>query len=242
MSKKSTARLPDPAGILLIDKPVGLTSHDVVDRVRKAFGYRKVGHAGSLDPLATGVLVLLVGKATRAQDRFLNDDKVYRGTVRLGSATTTQDAGGEVTERHEGPLGVSRERLQEVMQGFVGEIDQTPPMVSAVKHKGKPLYKYARKGVEIERKPRKIKIYELKLLGFDGETIELEVACSKGTYVRTLAHDIGQKLGCHGHLSSLRRVRSGPFAEEDLHTLEKVLGSRREEVLYMLRLVSEVSG
>lgn len=238
MSRASPARAFDPSGVLIVDKPVGMTSHDVVQKLRRAFGWRKVGHAGTLDPLASGVLVILVGKATRAQQRFLNDDKEYRGTMLLGVETDTHDADGEVVARHEGPCGISREALERVFAEFRGEIRQIPPMVSAVKHKGKPLYKYARKGQEIAREPRPIRILKLEVLGLDNDRVEFEVCCSKGTYVRTLAHDIGRKLGCGAHLRTLRRVRSGPFTEADARGLEEILSMRREEVFFALQPVS----
>jgi tRNA pseudouridine55 synthase len=211
-----------------------MTSHDVVDALRRAFGWKKVGHAGTLDPLATGVLVILVGPATRAQQRFLNDDKEYEGRFAFGAETTTHDAEGEVVRRCEGPAGVTRERLEAALGAFRGEIRQLPPMVSAVKHKGKPLYKYARKGQEIEREERPVRIDRLEVLALEGDEADVAVRCSKGTYVRTLAHDIGRALGCGAYLKALRRTRSGPFAVADARRLDEVLGLRREEVFYLL--------
>jgi tRNA pseudouridine55 synthase len=229
----------DPSGVLVIDKPAGLTSHDVVDRLRRRFGWKKVGHAGTLDPLATGILVILVGKATRAQQRFLNDDKAYRGIIAFGAETTTHDAQGEVVARHEGPLAVTPEALEAALAAFRGEVKQLPPMVSAVKHKGKPLYKYARRGEKVEREERTIRIHRLELLNLAGEEAEIAVECSKGTYVRTLAHDIGQKLGCGAYLKTLRRIRSGTFREEDARPLDEVLDLRPEEVFYLLKPVAD---
>jgi tRNA pseudouridine55 synthase len=234
----------DPAGILLVDKPAGMTSHDVVDRVRRRFGYRKVGHAGTLDPMATGVLVLLIGNATRAQGRFLEHDKTYVGTLRLGSATTTHDREGEVTDEAPVPAALDRAALEAALARFIGPIEQVPPMVSAVKHRGRPLYKYARQGIEVAREARRVTIHALALLDFDPARAEarFEVRCSKGTYVRTLAHDLGRALGTFAHLTELRRTRSGPFGESDCMRLDALLESRAEEVPYLLKLVSEVAG
>jgi tRNA pseudouridine55 synthase len=228
----------DPSGVLVVDKPGGITSHDVVDRLRRAFGWSKVGHAGTLDPLATGVLILLVGQATRSQDRFLNDDKEYRGRIKLGIETSSHDAEGQVVARAEGPVAIPRERLEAVIAGFRGEQRQLPPMVSAVKHKGKPLYKYARKGQEIEREPRAIRIDRLEILEHTGDEVEIDVRCSKGTYVRTLAHDIGRALGCGGHLVTLRRTRSGPFRVEDAIALDALLARGRDGAFQALIPVS----
>ncbi len=232
-------RALDPSGLLVVDKPAGLTSHDVVDRVRAAFDWKKVGHAGTLDPLATGILVLLVGKATKSQATLLNKDKEYRGTLKLGAATTTHDAEGEVVRRVEGPLGITSARLEEAMGAFRGEIRQLPPMVSAVKHKGKPLYKYARKGVEVPREERAVTVHRLDLLELREAEGEADILCvvSKGTYVRTLVHDLGERLGCGAYLLRLRRTRLGPFGEEDARPLDGLLKLGREEAFYLLRPV-----
>jgi tRNA pseudouridine55 synthase len=217
-----------------------MTSHDVVDRLRDTFGWRKVGHAGTLDPLATGVLVMLIGKATKSQQRFLTDDKAYRFRMRLGLETTTHDIEGEVVREHDGPVAVTREELERALEGFRGEVEQIPPMVSAIKHKGKPLYKYARKGVDVKREPRRITISAIALLSFDGHEAEVELTCSKGTYVRTIAHDLGRVLGTGACLTELRRTRSGCFAEEGLHALDSVCELTPNEVFYLLKTVSEV--
>jgi len=231
----------DPTGILIIDKPQGITSHDVVDRLRRKFGWKKVGHAGTLDPLATGVLILLVGNATRAQDRFLNDDKEYRGRMKFGVETTTHDAEGEiVAQAAGGPVALERARLEEALRSFLGDQRQVPPMVSAVKHKGKPLYKYARKGQEIEREARPIRIFRLDLLALEGDEAEFEVHCSKGTYVRTIAHDVGRLLGCGAHLKSLRRTRSGPFAANEALSLDTVLAFTPGEAFERLIPLSRI--
>lgn len=210
---------PDPAGILLVDKPQGMTSHDVIDRLRQHFGWSKVGHAGTLDPLATGVLIVLVGAATKTQRHFLNDDKAYRFTLQFGLETTTQDIDGEVLCEAE-RVDVTEADLLGALEPFRGDIEQLPPMVSAIKHKGKPLYSYARKGIEVEREPRAVTIHQLKLVRFEGIVAEFEVICSKGTYVRTLAHDIGQSLGVGACVTALRRTGSGPFGEDGLVALE----------------------
>jgi tRNA pseudouridine55 synthase len=240
--RPSPAHALDPSGILIIDKPAGMTSHDVVDELRRAFGWRKVGHAGTLDPLATGVLVILVGQATRAQARFLNDDKEYQGRIVFGAETSSHDAEGEVVARCEGPHGVTREALEAALAHFRGEIRQLPPMVSAVKHKGKPLYKYARKGEEVAREERPVTIHRLDLVSFEGDEAEIVVRCSKGTYVRTLAHDIGKRLGPGAYLKTLRRTRSGAFAVADARALPDVLGLRREEAFYLLLPAPEAAG
>jgi len=230
----------DPAGVLVVDKPGGMTSHDIVDAVRRRFGWEKVGHAGTLDPLATGVLILLVGNATRDQDKFLNDDKEYRGRMRLGVETDSHDAQGKETARHEGEIDASPARIEEACAAFRGEIKQMPPMVSAVKHKGKPLYKYARKGEEIAREARPVVIRRLDVLAIEGLDVDFDVRCSKGTYVRTLAHDIGRKLGCGAHLTALRRTRSGAIRDADAVTLDALLACTPGEAVERLRSVSSM--
>lgn len=206
-------------GILVIDKPRGLTSHDVVRRVRRALGTRRVGHTGTLDPLATGVLPVAVGEGTRLVQFLLEGDKEYRATLRLGEITDTQDATGKVLESHPVPaLGMAA--VIAAAAGLTGEIRQIPPMYSALKKDGVPLYRLARQGLEVERQARAVTVYRLGLERCQPPEIELTVACSKGTYVRTLAHDLGLELGCGAHLTALRRTRSGPFAEADCLTLE----------------------
>lgn len=198
-----------PEGLLLIDKVKDVTSHDVVDMVRRALGVRKVGHAGTLDPLATGLLILGVGRATRLL-RFLSDlPKTYRGRALLGVETTTLDADGDVTR--ESPVTVSEARVRDAMRAMVGHSMQTPPAFSAVKVGGRKLYEAARKGERLEAAPRPIRVDRFDLLGFDGRNADFEVSCSSGTYVRVLAADVGEGLGCGAHLSALRRLRIGPF-------------------------------
>lgn len=195
-------------GILLIDKPPGCTSHDVVDHVRRKLGLKRVGHAGTLDPLATGLLVLLVGKATSASQYLINLNKIYEASIYLGKTTDTFDADGTIV--NESPIpDLSESAILQTLQAFKGEQYQTPPMFSAKKIGGIPLYKMARAGKTVEREPKLIHISDIQLLEFQSPIIRCVVKCSKGTYIRTLAHDIGQKLGCGAHLSQLRRVGSG---------------------------------
>ena len=209
-------------GIIIIDKPAGWTSMDVCAKLRGMFHEKRVGHAGTLDPMATGVLPVFIGRATRAVEFAADSDKEYIAGLRLGVITNTQDTTGEILE--ERPVEVSGERLRRVLERFTGDIEQIPPMYSAVKINGKKLYELARKGREVERKPRPVTIRALELLGWPeaGEDFTLRVVCSKGTYVRTLCHDIGQALGCGGCMSALRRVKAAGFTEADSVTLEAV--------------------
>ncbi|MDH4320508.1 MAG: tRNA pseudouridine(55) synthase TruB [Desulfobulbaceae bacterium] len=200
------------AGVFLIDKPVGPTSFQIVRQVRKALGIKKVGHAGTLDPFASGLLILCAGRpATRIIDQLMGGDKTYEATLRLGIETDTQDLEGEVVA--EQPVReLSRAEVEACLAGFVGEGVQTPPRYSALKHKGKPLYYYARKGIEVVKPPRPIIIRELLLLALGADWLTIRVHCGKGTYVRTLGADIGNALGCGAHLIALRRLQSGPFS------------------------------
>lgn len=201
-------------GILLLDKPLGLTSNDALQRVKRYYHAAKAGHTGSLDPLATGLLPCCLGDATKFSAFLLDADKRYRVRVRLGVTTTTADAEGEVLET--APVeDIDAERISDVLHDFRGGIDQLPPMYSALKHQGQRLYKLARQGLEVERQPRRIEIHALELVSCDLPEIELDVHCSKGTYVRTLAEDIGRALGCGGHVSALRRTGVGPYLESD---------------------------
>ena len=211
-----------PNGILIIDKPAGWTSMDVCAKLRGMFHEKRVGHAGTLDPMATGVLPVFIGRATRAVEFASNSDKEYIAGLKLGVVTNTQDTTGEVLE--ERPVEVGGEQLRRVLEQFTGDIEQIPPMYSAIKINGKKLYELARKGREVERGPRPVTIHALELLGWPaaGEDFSLRVACSKGTYVRTLCHDIGQALGCGGCMSSLRRVKAAGFTMADSITLEAV--------------------
>lgn len=202
-------------GILLLDKPLGLTSNDALQRVKRAYQAAKAGHTGSLDPLATGLLPCCLGEATKFSAFLLDADKRYRVRVRLGVTTTTADAEGEVTATR--PVeGIDESAIRGALRGFVGTIDQLPPMHSAVKHQGQRLYKLARQGLEVERTPRQVQIFALELLAVELPEIEIDVHCSKGTYVRTLAEDIGRVLGCGGHVSGLRRTAVGPYVESSM--------------------------
>lgn len=208
-------------GILLIDKPQGMTSHDVVRRVRRLLRTRRVGHTGTLDPMATGVLPVAIGEATRIVQFLMEGDKTYRAVLKLGEATTTQDAEGEVLERR--PVeGLTAEVVMAAARSFEGVIRQLPPMYSALKKDGVPLYRLARQGIEVERESREVRIDRLQILEVDLPLITLEVDCSKGTYVRTLCHDLGLALGTGAHLVALRRTRSGSFTEADCVTLERL--------------------
>src|SRR5687767_15827077 len=191
-------------GALLIDKPSGPTSHDVVDAIRRKFRIKKVGHCGTLDPAATGLLIIVLGKATKLSEKLMSDDKVYEGTMKFGESTDSYDADGELIASLPVPP-LTLDQLNTSAAEFVGDLMQKPPMVSAVKKGGVPLYKLARKGIEVERKPKLIHIYDFSFSSYSEPTGEFRVACTKGTYVRTIANDLGEKLGCGAHLSSLRR-------------------------------------
>lgn len=210
-------------GVLVIDKPAGVTSHDVVDEVRRRLGTKKVGHGGTLDPDATGVLLIGVGRATRFLSYAQSAPKRYEAQVLFGRSTTTQDASGETIDTR--PVAFDRGDLQGALGRFSGDIEQVPPMVSAVRVGGERLYAKARRGEEVERAARRVTIYELSLLGFDQdrETVAvLDVTCSGGTYIRTLSHDLGEALGCGAHLRSLRRTAAGGFTLEEAVPLEEV--------------------
>lgn len=209
-------------GALLIDKPSGMTSHDVVDRVRRHYGIKKVGHCGTLDPAATGLLILVLGKATKLSEKLMGDDKVYEGTMKFGEATDSYDADGEIVSSLPVPP-LTLDELNRLAETFVGDLLQEPPMVSAVKQNGVPLYKLARKGIEVERKPRLIHIYTYRFLSYAEPSATFRVACTKGTYIRSLAHDLGAKIGCGAHLASLRRTTSGKFDIADAMHLDQLL-------------------
>ena len=216
-------------GVLLVDKPAGLTSHDVVDRVRRHFGFKKVGHCGTLDPAATGLLILVLERATKLQDRLMSDDKAYEGTMLLGISTDSQDADGQIIAEKPVP-SLTAEDIESVFARFRGDLQQVPPMVSAVKHQGTPLYKLARQGKTVEREPRLVHIYDLRVLGLELPRIRLRVVCTKGTYVRTLCSDMGDALGCGAHLLELRRTRSGTFDVKNAYPLDAILQRTREEL------------
>lgn len=232
-------------GLLIIDKPVGLTSHDVVHRVRKRSRIARVGHTGTLDPFATGVLPLCLGRATRLAGLLTLEDKVYEATLKLGVTTSTLDLEGEVLEEKPVPEGLTVAEVERVFAPLRGEIQQRPPMYSAVKVGGKRLYEYARAGEEIERAARTVQILALELLSLDAPFLRFRVHCSKGTYVRVLAADIGEALGCGGHLTALRRTATGPFDLARAVTLEDfeahcMAGTLPEVILPMRMMVPEV--
>lgn len=218
-------------GILIVDKPANWTSQDVVSKLRGVFHERRAGHGGTLDPMATGVLPVFFGRATRAVEFFEHAEKTYVATLCLGCITDTQDSTGTVLERR--PVEVSRAALEEVLSRFLGQQSQIPPMYSAIKVGGKKLYELARSGREVERKPRSIHIFSIDLLEFDGTEAVLRIHCSKGTYVRTLCHDIGAALGCGGCMSALRRIQAGSYTEARSHTMEEILACEEPETLLL---------
>ncbi len=209
------------AGVLVLDKPKGLTSHDVVDEVRRLTGERRVGHAGTLDPLATGVLVVCLGPTTRLAEYLAEGQKSYRATIHLGITTETYDAEGRVVEERPWEH-VTRQMFEEALVQFRGVIWQVPPMYAALKRDGQPLYRLARRGVEVERAPRQVRIDDLRLLAWQPPRVTLELRCSKGTYVRSLAHELGQRLGVGAHLADLVRLAVGPFRLESAVPLERL--------------------
>lgn len=233
----------DVSGVIVIDKPGGVSSNAVVQDVKRLFQARKVGHTGSLDPLATGVLPLCFGEATKFSQYLLNSDKRYRAKVRFGVATASGDADGEVVSEH--PIEcLTRERIDAALEAFRGDIEQVPSMYSAVKHQGKPLYKLARQGIEVERKPRSVTVLANDIVAFDGEFVTLDIHCTKGTYVRNIAHDLGVALGCGGHVCELRRTAAGPYAEADLVALEQLreLRAKGESADALLRPTATAVG
>ena len=226
-------------GALLIDKPAGPTSHDVVESIRRQFQIKKVGHCGTLDPNATGLLILLLGRATKLSEKLMSDDKTYAGTMKLGESTDSYDAAGELVASLPVPP-LNLDQLNELAAAFIGDQMQTPPMVSAVKIDGVPLYKLARKGLEVERKPRLIHIYNFQFSEYQEPLARFAIACTKGTYVRTIAHELGQKVGCGAHLATLRRLVSGKFDVADAMPFEDALAlstaALEKRVIPFLRL------
>jgi len=216
-----------PMGILNIDKPAGMTSHDVVARVRRLSGQRRVGHAGTLDPMATGVLVVCIGKATRIIEYLTETTKAYHATVHLGLVTDTWDAEGTIIAKT--PCEhVQRSDLDAAMNAFEGEIEQIPPMYSALKRNGQPLYRLARQGITVERAPRKITIHAIDVVDWASPLVTLDIVCSKGTYVRAIAHDLGQSLGVGAHLAALRRTAVGAFRIQEAVTLDQLEAEREQ--------------
>ncbi len=227
-------------GILLLDKPSGITSNAALQKVKKLFRARKAGHTGSLDPLASGLLPICLGEATKVSGYLLDADKQYWVDCKLGERTSTGDAEGELLEQR--PVTVTEKQFRATMEGFLGEIEQIPPMYSAVKHQGQRLYKLARQGVEVEREPRRITIHSIDMLNFDPPRVEIRVLCSKGTYVRTLVEDIGELLGCGAHVADLRRLGVGPYDDTAMVTLarlEHLLAEGGEAALDALLLPME---
>lgn len=218
-------------GILIVDKPSGITSHDVVQRIRRISGVRKVGHGGTLDPLATGVLPVLIGSATKLADSVIGGDKEYLATIKLGETTDTDDSSGTVIEKNELPADLEK-RLNNILPAFVGKIDQAPPVYSAIKKNGRKMYKIARKGGKVALEPRKVEIFSLTLEKVSPPLLKIRVKCSKGTYIRALARDIGARLGCGGHIVELRRIASGGFRIDNALKLDEI--STLQDILRVL--------
>jgi tRNA pseudouridine55 synthase len=229
-----------PDGVLLVDKAAGMTSHDVVALVRRRLSIKKVGHCGTLDPLATGLLLLTLGRGTKIQDLLMSEDKEYVGTMTLGATTDTQDRAGEIiAERPVPPL--TEENVRAAFEKFRGDFYQMPPMVSAIKQGGVPLYKLARQGKTVEREPRLVHVYSYTIQRIASPDIDFSVSCSKGFYVRTYAHDIGEELGCGAHLKELRRTRSGRFPVDGAVTVEELQNSDPVDILGRILTLPEVS-
>ncbi len=224
-------------GLLNIDKPGGQTSHDVVNRLRQVTGQRRVGHAGTLDPLATGVLLVCVGRATRLLEYLVGQSKRYTAVIRLGQSTDTYDADGTVVAKR--PLAFNQADLARALSQFQGEIEQLPPLYSSVKVKGQPLYKLARRGIEVERQPRTVTIYELNIIQYNPPNLEIDLFCSSGTYVRSLAHDLGETLNCGGHIAALRRTAVGAFTADTAVSLDHL--SAENLPIYLQPLDTAVS-
>ncbi|HXY61132.1 MAG TPA: tRNA pseudouridine(55) synthase TruB [Chthoniobacterales bacterium] len=235
-----TSLATSPDGVLLVDKADGMTSHDVVALVRRQLGIKKVGHCGTLDPIATGLLLVTIGRGTKVQDLLMSEDKEYVGTLTLGATTTTQDRQGEVLETKPVP-GLDENEIRAAFDKFRGDFYQMPPMVSAKKHGGVPLYKLARQGKVVERDPRFVHVYRYTIDRIALPDIDFSVLCSKGFYVRTYAHDIGTELGCGAHLKALRRTKSGRFNVEDAITIEEIKNSPREQVTSRILSLPQVS-
>jgi tRNA pseudouridine55 synthase len=230
------------SGVLLVDKGPDMTSHDVVAVARRCLNMKKIGHCGTLDPMATGMLILVLGNGTRLSDLLMSEDKEYVGTMTLGATTSTQDAEGKILEQKPVPE-MTMEQVTAAFDAFKGDFYQIPPMVSAIKIGGVPLYKLARKGQEVVREPRFVRVYDYEITRFEPPQIDFRIVCSKGFYVRTYAHDIGQKLGCGAHLSALRRTRSGHFKLlPGKHvTFDMLKEGKRDEVLASMLSLYDVS-
>jgi tRNA pseudouridine55 synthase len=229
-----------PCGVLLIDKEPDMTSHDAVAICRRQLKFKKIGHCGTLDPMATGLLMLVIGKATKIQDLLMCEDKEYMGTLTLGATTNSQDKEGEILEQKEVPA-FTDEQIDLAFSEYVGKFEQIPPMVSAIKIKGVPLYKLARQGKEVKRDPRPVHITDYTLSRIALPEVDFTVNCSKGFYVRTYAHDIGQDLGCGAHLSALRRTRSGKFTVDRAMTAADLKTATPEQIQNSLISLAEIS-
>ena len=225
-------------GILLLDKPAGMTSNEALQIVKKIYGARKAGHTGSLDPLASGMLPICLGQATKFSQFLLEADKCYRVIGKLGIKTTTGDAEGEIIKERE-LKNISTANIKKILPKFRGEIQQIPSMYSALKHKGQPLYKLARQGITVDRQPRTVTIYKLELLGFKKDLLELEIYCSKGTYIRTLIEDIGDELKCGAHVVALRRLSCGGYNEDQMITLQQIKELATQKAITSLLLPVE---
>ena len=230
----------DPCGVLLVDKEQGMTSHDAVAICRRQLKFKKIGHCGTLDPMATGLLMLVIGKATKIQDLLMSEDKQYLGTMTLGITTGSQDKESDIVEQKEVPPFTDDE-IKAGFDKYVGDFDQTPPMVSAIKKNGVPLYKLARQGKTVERKPRTISVKGYSLDRISLPEVDFTVNCSKGFYVRTYAHDIGADLGCGAHLSALRRTRSGKFEVTNAMTASQLKKASAEEIKNSLISLAQLS-
>jgi tRNA pseudouridine55 synthase len=235
--KPSTAT---PDGVLLVDKAEGMTSHDVVAVLRRKLEIRKVGHCGTLDPIATGLLLLTIGRGTKIQDLLMSEDKEYAGTLQLGVSTSTQDRQGEVIEEKPVP-DLKEEEVRAAFEKFRGDFYQMPPMVSAIKRGGVPLYKLARQGKVVEREPRLVHVYRYSIDRIALPEIDFTVLCSKGFYVRTYAHDIGEALGCGAHLKALRRTKSGRFDVANAISVDEIKNGEPDKVLNSILSLPEVS-
>ena len=227
-------------GVLLVDKAEGMTSHDVVALIRRKLGIKKVGHCGTLDPIATGLLLLTIGRGTKVQDLLMSEDKEYAGTLMLGITTSTQDRQGEIVDQRPVP-GLAENEIRDAFEKFRGDFYQMPPMVSAKKHGGVPLYKLARQGKVVEREPRFVHVYRYTIDRIAPPEIDFSVLCSKGFYVRTYVHDIGELLGCGAHLKSLRRIKSGRFDLVRAITVNEIKTAAREEIVRRVLSLPEVS-
>ena len=221
MSTQRRCKVRNISGIVVLDKANGLSSNAALQEVKRLYEANKAGHAGSLDPLATGVLPVCLGEATKVSQFLLDSDKCYRARIKLGIRTDTGDSEGSIIERNTG-ISVSRKAIERALTKFKGEVEQVPPMHSAIKMNGVPLYKLARKGIAVEREPRLVTLYQICLVEFVNSELELEISCSKGTYIRTIADDLGQELGCGAHVIELRRTQAGVFTEKDSISAEEL--------------------